>query len=60
MKHIDGKVDVYIVYLTLVSIKIRKEQWRGDYLTDQLSKDKSFKQPIIVLTVILIQLLNMV
>lgn len=49
MKHIDGKVDVYIVLSHLGIDKNTKEQWRGDYLTDQLSKDKSFKQPIIVL-----------
>lgn len=49
IKQLDGKADVYIVLSHLGIDKSTKKEWRGDYLTEKLSKDSTIKKPIIVL-----------
>ena len=49
MNDIKDQVDVFVILSHLGVDPNTKKEWRGDYLTEQLSKDKSFKQSIIVL-----------
>ncbi|PTF05235.1 bifunctional metallophosphatase/5'-nucleotidase [Staphylococcus devriesei] len=49
MNAIKDNVDVFVILSHLGIDKSTKEQWRGDYLIDQLTKSGSFKQPIFVL-----------
>ncbi|MGZ2416617.1 2',3'-cyclic-nucleotide 2'-phosphodiesterase / 3'-nucleotidase / 5'-nucleotidase [Staphylococcus caledonicus] len=49
MNAIKDNVDVFVILSHLGIDKSTKEQWRGDYLIDQLTKNGSFKQPIFVL-----------
>lgn len=49
MNGIKDQVDVFVILSHLGVDPNTKKEWRGDYLTDQLSKDKSFNQSIIVL-----------
>lgn len=49
MNDIKDQVDVFVILSHLGVDPNTKKEWRGDYLTEKLSKDKSFKQSIIVL-----------
>ncbi|WP_248498835.1 5'-nucleotidase C-terminal domain-containing protein [Staphylococcus haemolyticus] len=49
MNEIKNNVDVFVILSHLGVDKSTQKTWRGDYLIDQLTKDGSFKQPILVL-----------
>ncbi|QHW36383.1 LPXTG cell wall anchor domain-containing protein [Staphylococcus ursi] len=49
MNRLNGQVDVFVVLSHLGIDPTTKEQWRGDYLTRQLSQNKQYHHPIFVI-----------
>ncbi|WP_086428047.1 5'-nucleotidase C-terminal domain-containing protein [Staphylococcus cornubiensis] len=49
MDRLNGQVDVFVVLSHLGIDPTTKEQWRGDYLTRQLSQNKQYHHPIFVI-----------
>ncbi|PCF78558.1 multifunctional 2',3'-cyclic-nucleotide 2'-phosphodiesterase/5'-nucleotidase/3'-nucleotidase [Staphylococcus intermedius] len=49
MDRLNGQVDVFVVLSHLGIDPTTKEQWRGDYLTRQLSQNNQYHHPIFVI-----------
>ncbi|HHU6750013.1 TPA: 5'-nucleotidase C-terminal domain-containing protein [Staphylococcus pseudintermedius] len=49
MDRLNGQVDVFVVLSHLGIDPTTKEEWRGDYLTRQLSQNKQYHHPIFVI-----------